>query len=106
MNALEVLRQVEAHGGHVLLDGRELRVRAPRPLPDHVMDALSAKRESVMIALGAPLDTVVSGILDDIRPQLPPGLRLLPDDKLLALVNWSIIAAWEKTVQKLGSGGR
>lgn len=101
MNALEVLRQVEAYGGHVVLDGGELRVRAPKPLPEVVMAALSEKKGSVMIALGAPLDTVVSGILDDIRPDLPPSLQRLPDDKLLALVDWSIIAAFDRAVAKV-----
>ena len=104
MNALEVLRQVEAHGGHVLLDGEELRVRASKPLPDHLMAALTQMKGSIMIALGAPLDTVVSGILNDIRPELPPSLQRLPDDKLLALVNWSMIAAFDRAVAKVGQG--
>ena len=61
-----------------------------------------------LASLGLSLDTAVAGILDELRPQLPGSLRNLPDDRLLALVNWSIMAAWEKTIAKLyvGKGSR
>lgn len=101
MNALDVIRQVQTHGGQLVLADGSLRVRAPEPLPDDVMAALAEHKASVMVALGAPLDAVVSEILEDIRPHLPKSLRHLPDDRLLALVNWSIIAAWGKSARVL-----
>lgn len=39
------------------------------------------------------------GALTELRPYLPKGLAQLPDDKLLALVNWSIMAAWTRLVE-------
>lgn len=106
MSALDVIRRVEMLGGRLVLDGDRLRLRAAKALPEDVVSAVGQQKAAIMVALGAPIDTVVGAILDEMRPQLPEGLRKLPDDRLLVLVNWSIIAAWEKTVQKLGSGGR
>ncbi len=42
----------------------------------------------------------VASILAELRPQLPVALRRLDDRRLLALVNWSIIAAWEATIRR------
>ena len=53
-----------------------------------------------MVALGVPLDLAVAGILKEIRPYLSPPLRKLPDDRLLALVNWNIIAAWNRAMRE------
>lgn len=110
MNALTIIAAIRESGGTLHLQDGKLQVRgvgnSGEALPAEVREALANHRADVMIALGAPLDTVVSGILDEMRPQLPEGLRKLPDDRLLVLVNWSIIAAWEKTIQKFGQGGR
>jgi hypothetical protein len=100
MSALDVIRRVERLGGRLELDGGNLRLRAPEQLPDDVVAAVSEEKAAIMVALGAHLDTVVSGILREMRPHLPSSLRRLPDDKLLVLINWSIITAWEKTVRE------
>ena len=39
-------------------------------------------------------------VLDELRPHLPPALRSLPDDKLLALADWAIICAWQRALEK------
>ena len=100
MNALDVIRQVQTHGGQLVLADGSLRVRAPEPLPDKVMAALAEHKASVMVALGAPLDVVAASVLRELRPHLPKSLQALPDDRLLVLVNWSIIAAFEKAIQQ------
>jgi hypothetical protein len=101
VNALEVIRRVEAMGGRLVLDDGKLKLRAPEPLPEELTAEVSQHKASIMVALGAPLDTVVSQILEDIRPHLPRSLRRLHDDGLLALVNWSIITAWGRSVRAL-----
>jgi hypothetical protein len=101
VNALEVIRRVEALGGRLVLDGGKLKLRAPEPLPEELTAAVSQEKTAIMVTLGAPLDTVVSEILEDIRPHLPASLRRLRDDRLLALVNWSIITAWGRSVRAL-----
>lgn len=101
MNALEVIRRVEAMGGRLVLDKGKLKLRAAAPLPEELTAVVSQEKAAIMVALGAPLDMVVSEILEDIRPHLPPSLRRLRDDRLLVLVNWSIIAAWGKSVRVL-----
>lgn len=100
MTAFDVIRQVEALGGRLVIDGEDLRVRASKPLPNDVVASLRAQKAAIMIALGAPVDTTVGAILTELRPHLPPGLRNLSDDRLLALVNWSIMAAWERAILK------
>ena len=106
MNALDVIRQVQTHGGQLVLADGSLRVRAPEPLPDEVMAALTEHKAGVMVALGAPLDVVAASVLRELRPHLPKSLQALPDDRLLVLVNWSIIAAWNAAVRRLGRGER
>ena len=111
MNALDVIRQVQTHGGQLVLADGSLRVRAPEPLPDDVMAALAEHKASVMVALGASLDVVAASVLQELRPHLPKPLRALPDDRLLVLVNWSIIAAFERAIREamerpdVGAGG-
>ena len=82
MNALEVIREVEARGGKLVLDGDQLKLKAPQPLPDDIMAAVSEQKATIMTTLGAPLDAVVARILEELRDQLPPSLRRLPDDRL------------------------
>jgi hypothetical protein len=101
VNALEVIRRVEAMGGRLVLDKGKLKLRAAAPLPEELTAVVSQEKAAIMVALGAPLDIVVSHILEDIRPHLPKTLRRLPDDRLLALVNWSIITAWGRSLRVL-----
>ena len=53
---------------------------------------MGPRTRAMLLTFG--LGTVVGAVLEEIRPELPPSLRKLPDDRLLVLVNWSIIAAW------------
>ncbi len=101
MSALDVIRRVELLGGHLSLESNELRLRAATPLPDDLVQAVTAEKAAIIVALGAPVDAAVGAILADIRPHLPPPLRRLPDDRLLTLVNWAIIAAFEAAVRKV-----
>ena len=101
MSALDVIRRVEMLGGHLVLDGKSLRLQADSELPENVVAEVSEHKPAIMVALGAPIDTVIGSVLEEIRPELPSSLRKLTDEKLLILVNWSIIAAWQKAGAKL-----
>jgi hypothetical protein len=103
MSALEVIRRVEVLGGHLVIEEGHLKVRASAPLPDEILAAVRNEKASIMVALGEPLDTVLSGVLDDIRPHLPETLRNLADDRLLVLVNWTILNALNASVRKVAS---
>jgi hypothetical protein len=104
MTAFEIIRRVEALGGSLRVDGPDLKVAAPAPLPDELLAEVAEYKPAIMIALGAPMDSAVASILGAIRPYLAPALKKLPDDRLLALVNWNIIAAWETAVRNAGEG--
>lgn len=104
MNALQIIRRVEANGGSLRIDGHELKVAAPVALPDELLAEVAEHKPAIMIALGAPMDAAVASILGAIRPYLAPALKKLPDDRLLALVNWNIITAWETAVRNAGEG--
>ena len=105
MSAIDVIRRVETLGGQLFLDDGRLKVTAPEPLPETVMLEVSREKAAIMIALGKPLDDVVSAILGEIRPYLPPALKQLSESKLLVLVNWSIINAWNQGVRDLQRKG-
>lgn len=101
MSALDVIRRVEVLGGRLVLDGNSLRLQAESALPDKILADVSEQKAAIMVALGASIDTVVGSVLEEIRPELPPSLRKLPDERLLVLVNLSILVAWQKTAAKL-----
>ena len=101
MSALDVIRRVEMLGGHLVLDGESLRLQADSVLPENVVAEVSENKPAIMVALGAPIDTVIGSVLEELRPELPPALRKLTDDKLLIMVNWSIIAAWQKAAGRM-----
>lgn len=100
LNAIEIIRQVYAHDGKLLLEDDRIKVEAPVPLPDNLRQVIRMHKPSIMVALGSPLDIAVASVLEELRPNLPQALRKLSDDKLLALVNWSIITAWGRMIRK------
>ena len=98
MNALEIIEEVRAHEAELVPVGRRLFVRGRgERLPGHLHAELCAHRTEVIVAMGGAMGA--SEILADLRPNLPPNLRALADERLLILVNWSIMAAWEKTIR-------
>jgi len=101
MNALEIVDTVRRHGAELTVqDGQLVITGSGPPLPDAVRQELRAHKAELLVALGEPLDRTIAGILADIRPYLSPALRSLPDDRLLALVNWNIMAAWNASVRR------
>ncbi len=102
MNALEIVDAVRRHGAELVVEDGHLVVRGQgQPLPNVVRQELREHKAALLVALGEPLDRTVAGILADIRPFLAPALRSLPDDRLLALVNWNIITAFEASIAKV-----
>lgn len=101
MNALEIVRAVQEHGAQLIEeDGRLVVKGSGERLPDELRSELEQHKAAVLVALGCPLDRAVASILDDLRPHLTPALQALPDERLLALVNWHIFAAWEKAMRQ------
>ena len=105
MNALQIIEAVRAHGGEVAAqDGQlVLRVKRGESFPDSLRSELHAHKAELLVALGTPLERTVAAVLADLRPHLSPSLQQLPDDRLLALVNWHIIAAWQKACARIGT---
>jgi hypothetical protein len=99
MSAIGLIRDVYSFGGRLSLENGKLVVEASTPLPSGLLDELAAEKPAVMVALGAPLDAAVAEIVEEIRPFLPPAIRRLSDTKILALVNWSMIAAWNRAIE-------
>jgi hypothetical protein len=100
MNAIEIIERVREHEADLALVDDHLVVRGwAEPLPEELKEAIAKHKGELMVALGEPANHTIAVILADIRPHLPKALQRLPDDKLLALVNWSIIAAFEKAVR-------
>jgi len=56
-SAVLVLREIEAQGGQVRIEGERLRIRAPRPLPAPLMEkAKAARRELLALLSGTAWD--------------------------------------------------
>ena len=107
MNAFEIIERVRALDAEVVVDGDGLVVRGRGDrLPEYLRAALLEHKAEVMVALGVPIDRTVASILTELRPQLPPTLRSLPDASLLALVNWTIMHAWVATLRRLEGENR
>ena len=64
MTAAEIIRQVRSAGGQIAVDGINLVLTAPRPLPDDLLDRLKAHKHALLEALAHP----------DPLPPLPRGL--------------------------------
>ena len=102
MNAVEIIEEVRRHGAELLLREGKLVLRGSGPeLPPELQDAVRQQKAEIMVALGAPIETTVASILADIRPHLPPALRTLPDGSLLVMVNWTIMHAWNRSLNQL-----
>ena len=102
MNALEIIERVRAHSADIVVENDRLIVRGTSaPLPDDLQRELSEHKAELLVALGVPMNRTVASVLADIRPHLPPALRKLPNDRLLALIDWSIIAAFEAAIRKV-----
>jgi hypothetical protein len=78
-------------------------LRSEHPLPQELLSAVRDEKLEIMIALATPIDASIRATLGDLRPALPVALRNLPDDRLMCLVNWSILRAWEEAVQRTRS---
>ena len=101
MNALGIAQAVHELGGTLLVEHGQVVVRSHGPLPDELQREVRAHKAELLIALGVPMDQTVASILGDLRPHLPQSLQRLSDDCLLALVNWSIMAAWGRALNEV-----
>ncbi len=107
MNALEIIDRVRNCDAELALkDGTLVVQERGEPLPEEIRQLLREHKAEVMVALGAPMDRTVDAVLNDIRPHLPPSLRRLPNEKLLVLVNWTIMAAWQKVLRNAEATAR
>jgi hypothetical protein len=105
VNAIEIIEQVRAHDAELVVENDRLLVRGRvDPLPEDLRRALRDHKVELMVALGVPPNRTVASVLKEVRPHLPKTLRELPDDRLLVLVNWSIITSFEKAVREAGRG--
>ena len=101
MNALGIAQAVQELGATLVVEHGQVVIRSHTPLPDGLQQEVRAPKAELLIALGVPMDQTVASILGDLRPFLPQSLQRLADDRLLALVNWSIMAAWGRALKEV-----
>jgi hypothetical protein len=98
VNAIEIIERVREHDAELVVENDRLLVRGrASPLPDDLRQALQDHKAELLVALGAP---AVASVLKELRPYLPKPLRGLPDDKLLVLINWAIMASFERAIRE------
>ena len=96
-----IAQAVQELGATLLVEHGQVVIRSHGPLPDGLQQEVRAHKAELLIALGVPMDQTVASILGDLRPFLPQSLQRLADDRLLALVNWSIMAAWGRALNEV-----
>ena len=101
MNALGIAQAVQELGATLRVEHGQVVIRSHTPLPQELQQEIRAHKAELLIALGMPMDQTVASILGDLRPYLPQSLQRLSDDRLLALVNWSIMAAWGRALNEV-----
>ena len=101
MNALSIAQAVQELSATLLVAHGQVVVRSRGPLPEELQQEVRAHKAELLIALGMSMDQTVASILGDLRPYLPQPLQRLSDDRLLALVNWSIMAAWGRALNEV-----
>ncbi len=101
MNALGIAQAVQELGGTLLVENGQVVIRSHTPLPEELQQEIRAHKAELLIALGVPMDQTVASILGDLRPYLPQSLQRLSDDRLLALANWCIMAAWARALREV-----
>ena len=67
MLAADLIRAVERAGGHLELNGDDLVVEAPMPLPEPIMTELRAHKAEVLVALAGQTAKASSGNHDLLR---------------------------------------
>ena len=102
MNAIEIIENVRQYDAELSLEQDRLVIRGRgEPLPDDLKVVIREHKAELMMALGATPNVVIAEVLSEIRPYLDAQLQRLPDSKLLVLVNWSIIHAWNRAAKEL-----
>jgi len=76
MLAADLIRAVERAGGHLELNGDDLVVEAPMPLPEPIMTELRAHKAEVLVALAGQTAKASSGNHDLLRRA---HLAVVPD---------------------------
>jgi hypothetical protein len=105
MNAVDIIEKVREHDAELVVEEDRLLVRGTgSPLPDDLRQALQDRKAELMVALGT--HQAVASVLKELRPHLPKPLRGLPDDKLLVLVNFAIVASFERAIREAAQGRR
>ena len=94
MEGIAFLERARAQGLRVESTGDQLEIRGPRKLAS-LAKALLAKKEEVLWYVR------VTEVLPDLRSHLPPAMARMSDDDLLALCNWHLFVAWDRTVGRL-----
>jgi hypothetical protein len=103
MNAIEIIEKVREHDAELVVEDGRLLVRGrASPLPDDLRQALLDHKAELLVALGER--RTVASVLKELRPHLPKPLRGLPDDKLLVLVNWAIMTAFDRAIREAARG--
>jgi len=114
-DAATLIKQATELGASLQVQEGRLKWKAPSPLPADLVEAMRQHKQQIISLLQTkpgPSSATDSGAqvaidsiaeaLTDLRPYLPRALRQLPDQQLLALVNWAILVAWSKMLEKPG----
>jgi hypothetical protein len=77
MIAVEIIGQVLAAGGQIAVDGSDLVLSAPRPLPADLLDKLKAYKTAVLAVLATPMVTEEA---EDLREAFEETAAILEHD--------------------------
>jgi TubC N-terminal docking domain len=109
VDAAELLIKLRRLGLAVSLEDADKVAIAPKTLLTSDLRQEIVEHKSEVLTLlhrEEEVKRILSETLESLRPYLSPSLAALEDEKLLALVNWSIMVALRRLVDKLESKGK
>jgi hypothetical protein len=88
--AVKLVRDVHSAGGTIVVAGDKLRLSAPDPLPDSLMEELRQHKAEVMQLVGAKWDAKTGSVIKWFLESSPPSdpFDLFPHVKVIHPARW------------------
>jgi len=111
-NVAVIMEQVREHGITLKLVENKIQYFPKSAMPTDLVECIRERKAEIIECLRQenrfsnqiPTPEQIAGVLSELRKYLSPNLQKLDDEKLLALVNWNYMLAWNRMKPQIGRG--